>query len=851
MSHHVALSECISCVQSWKDQETYGSTGYDGALRVLEALQAGHTPVPVTDRYEVEYINENASVVLFKLVGFLRSNLDLPADATAGVIDTLLQLAHHQGDIMFVTDPALLPTDYEIPEAFQLLFAASGVVADSGTIARSWKGAEGAVYRIRIYSDAARTQLVIGSDSQPMDSGNLGTATSYTFANDITDGSERYGTVSMWPDNTYDDTEREDLTFQYRARDASKGIIPVSTWTRLTLPPADLPYGQYTQGQHNVMMDPATQWFIDGVGDVAVETVGYGRALVARLAPAASGAFGSNVIRSAAYIPALTQRKRIRLAFRMRLRDGFQFGTSAVTQSFLFGFGLRSQAEANETDGQDDNGFSIRWAGKGNGDGTVHPALVVYSDDVAVHHLDYSLNVNEEYQYVIEMLLNTQGSNDGEFRAWIDANEVVSETGQRFQVVGQPNVRGISFTNFYGPGNATKPAATSYLQFHDVAYQIDTAVVPSDPGAYRSLDVTASEASFTAYNSDGQAVTTFTPGEIYTIDVAWVDTNGDYAGTTEVIHMDVDVGSEVFVERIAGTARNLYRYTPPQTNPSAVPVTFTWGRYDDASRTTSQNASVTLTLADRVTDDLANVLDLGGSPVGYGNWTEAKWEEVGNGLDLSYALNRQHLSLVDDGGVRWIRQQHVAASNGSDRVIGSFNLPSLADEIRVRQTIMVAHNYSWGTSSYSGKLGFGVGMGNNTAGGDVNDSGATFRISWDAGGELAVYGYNVYPPSSNPPFGEETPTGFYIQKGVPFTVEYRVRMNSTFAANDGEFTVWVNDTQVIHLTGLGWYRTSFDGESKPKINRLLYSQFHGGADSNWSPTETTWAQTSAISYETY
>ena len=253
-----------------------------------------------------------------------------------------------------------------------------------------------------------------------------------------------------------------------------------------------------------------------------------------------------------------------------------------------------------------------------------------------------------------------------------------------------------------------------------------------------------------------------------------------------------------------------------------------------------------------VSNDLTRSITIGGNSVPFGEWTEQNWLDIMGGLSSVHKpVGMGHLSIVNDGGSHKIRQRHTASSRGSDRVIAGFHI-SDSEHISIKQTIEVAENFSWGRSSAAGKFGFGFGGGANTSGGAANPAGFTLRPAWYGDGELTLYSYAANRDNGgNARYGQYFDTGFRIERGVPFTIQVEAQINSSFSSADGWAKLWVNDKQVLDIKNIAWQTRSYTGESRPHFDRINWSQFHGGADSSFSPTQATWVQTSDVSYEVW
>lgn len=151
-----------------------------------------------------------------------------------------------------------------------------------------------------------------------------------------------------------------------------------------------------------------------------------------------------------------------------------------------------------------------------------------------------------------------------------------------------------------------------------------------------------------------------------------------------------------------------------------------------------------------------------------------------------------------------------------------------------------SENFSWGTTSYGGKLP-GLSGGKSCSGGDNCDgtNGFSARLMWRTGGKAVLYLYHMDKPDK---YGEDHdlvyPNGnpVVFERGKWYHVAERVKINKDGSTYDGEVEVWIDGHQVLLRKGL---RFTSNGD---KVDDLYISTFHGGADETWCPTDTcyTW-----------
>lgn len=161
------------------------------------------------------------------------------------------------------------------------------------------------------------------------------------------------------------------------------------------------------------------------------------------------------------------------------------------------------------------------------------------------------------------------------------------------------------------------------------------------------------------------------------------------------------------------------------------------------------------------------------------------------------------------------------------------------DEAFASYRLRFSENFSWGTTSYGGKLP-GLAGGDCCSGGATCDgtNGFSARLMWRAGGKISLYLYHMDKPSE---YGEYVeliyPDGSPVvfERGKWYHVAERVRNNSAGDVYDGEVEIWIDGKPVLLMTGLRF--TANDD----KVDCLYISTFHGGDDNTWCPTETCYS----------
>lgn len=141
-------------------------------------------------------------------------------------------------------------------------------------------------------------------------------------------------------------------------------------------------------------------------------------------------------------------------------------------------------------------------------------------------------------------------------------------------------------------------------------------------------------------------------------------------------------------------------------------------------------------------------------------------------------------------------------------------------------------NFSWGTTSYGGKLP-GLAGGANCSGCETCDgtNGFTARLMWRTGGKAVLYLYHmnkVNPCGDNYNLLDKNGNIIYFQPGKWYNIIERVKVN-TGSNQDGEVELWVNNEHALLVTGLEFV-TNGD-----QVDNFYFSTFHGGSGAGWEP----------------
>jgi len=212
---------------------------------------------------------------------------------------------------------------------------------------------------------------------------------------------------------------------------------------------------------------------------------------------------------------------------------------------------------------------------------------------------------------------------------------------------------------------------------------------------------------------------------------------------------------------------------------------------------------------------------------------------------LAYIVNAHNLSITASQSRNALRQRFVPSEQGSERVIGAFTVDSRTT-YELKQSIFIEKGFDWGGEIESGKFGFGLGGGSAPSGGKTDKDGFTVRLAWvgDSDGTVTAnfYTYSV-DRTQNLPYGDlHTIPNFTVPVGEWFDVAMRVTVNSEVDVADGSLSVIIDGEPMFERKNIHWQS---EGE-KPTIDRVIYSTFHGGNTSEWTPDETVFAQFSNI-----
>lgn len=233
----------------------------------------------------------------------------------------------------------------------------------------------------------------------------------------------------------------------------------------------------------------------------------------------------------------------------------------------------------------------------------------------------------------------------------------------------------------------------------------------------------------------------------------------------------------------------------------------------------------------------------------FGNVSAAdidRWLALDN---LLFAINTRHLAIgLKETGEGYIRQRLIPTQEGSTQVSARGELAP-ATSYRLTQSFYLESGFDWGGKNEGGKLGFGLGGNTAPTGGMIDKDGFSARIMWRGQGDgSARFSFYIYSSdrSQNLPYGDDYIIEDYsIPIGEWVDVTMEVTTNSAISKFDGSFRVWINNQLKLDQRSIQWQAKG----SKPAVDRLLYTTFHGGGDSTWSPATSVFVRTSSICWQ--
>jgi hypothetical protein len=162
-------------------------------------------------------------------------------------------------------------------------------------------------------------------------------------------------------------------------------------------------------------------------------------------------------------------------------------------------------------------------------------------------------------------------------------------------------------------------------------------------------------------------------------------------------------------------------------------------------------------------------------------------------------------------------------------------------EYHFSQWVRFSPDFSWGTTSFAGKIGVGLAGGGSCSGGKVCDgyNGFSSRMIWRPDGRASLYYYHMGHAGT---YGDDAPfsldgAAVHFPRGQWVNLAQRVKVNTVTdgqANPDGEIEAWYNGRRVVYVTGLRFVRNG------DLVDRAYFSSFFGGATAEFAPKNDSW-----------
>lgn len=150
-------------------------------------------------------------------------------------------------------------------------------------------------------------------------------------------------------------------------------------------------------------------------------------------------------------------------------------------------------------------------------------------------------------------------------------------------------------------------------------------------------------------------------------------------------------------------------------------------------------------------------------------------------------------------------------------------------------------DFSWGTTSFGGKLGVGLAGGGACSGGRTCDGGNGFtsRMIWRRGGQAAVYYYHMDKQGTYGDHALLRVDGSDVRypRGEWVNIVQRLRVNTVTAGRadpNGEIEVFYNGESAALVTGLRFV------DNDDLVDKAYFSTFFGGSTEGFAPTHDSY-----------
>jgi hypothetical protein len=191
----------------------------------------------------------------------------------------------------------------------------------------------------------------------------------------------------------------------------------------------------------------------------------------------------------------------------------------------------------------------------------------------------------------------------------------------------------------------------------------------------------------------------------------------------------------------------------------------------------------------------------------------------------------RHLAIAPDAGVNGsaaLKATYVGYPRGSKRIVMSHRLPEAVDQATLQYDVKFAHDFQF---VRGGKL-HGLGPKRRITGGRaMQPDGWSARVMFRDNRQLASY---IYCQNKDGKWGEGIASGdrFRAEKGRYYAVSLHVKLNDPPNQANGLAEIYINGRRIVRHTDIQ-YRGK--GGPETRIQKLLFSTFHGGHEPDWAP----------------
>lgn len=210
-------------------------------------------------------------------------------------------------------------------------------------------------------------------------------------------------------------------------------------------------------------------------------------------------------------------------------------------------------------------------------------------------------------------------------------------------------------------------------------------------------------------------------------------------------------------------------------------------------------------------------------------------EDFNNGANTGLAkvlLSNSRITLAEGAGADGsdaIRVAYIGYQRGSKRVLARYPLATKADQATLSFDVRFDKDFQW---KLGGKL-HGLGPQRMVSGGNQRrPDGWSARIMFRKGGRCSTY---LYDQTNEKKYGiGQTTDNPVFVAGQWHHVVLQVGLNEPASAN-GFARILIDDREVLNTTNV-----TFRGEggSNTRIQKFLFSTFHGGSTPKWAPIDS-------------